>query len=115
MRQLSGSPARSTLLATTECGGLFAATPTHRCESTYARRTSGDIACGLPVIESAGAVNQLHTPPGADPPPASAELQQLLAYRFEPLPPDVPRARGFLSPPWMAGTTLKRVVVWCEQ
>ena len=90
-------------------------TPLQRVEAVHVVTSFRDIASGLSVIESVCAVNQLHTPPGADPLPAPAELQQLLAYRFETPPPDVPRARGFLSPPWVAGAKFKRDVVWCEQ
>jgi Carboxypeptidase regulatory-like domain len=89
--------------------------PLQRVEAVHVVTSFRDIASGLSVIESVCAVNQLHTPPGADPLPAPAELQQLLAYRFETPPPDVLRARGFLAPPWIAGAKLKREVVWCEQ
>ena len=85
-----------------------------RVEAVHVVTSFREIGSGLSVIESVCAVNQLHTPPGADPVGSPAELQQLLAYRFETPPPDVARERGFVSPSWIAGARLKRDVVWCE-
>jgi hypothetical protein len=86
-----------------------------RVDAVHVVTSFRDIASGLSVIESVCAVNQLRTPPGADPLPSPAELQQLLNYRFETPPPGVPRA-GVLRPPmWTVGMKLKRDAVWCEQ
>ena len=89
--------------------------PLQRVEAVHVVTSFRDIASGVSVIASVCAVNQLHTPPGADPLPAPAELQQLLAYRFETPPPDVPRAQRFITPLWIPGAKLKRDIVWCEE
>ena len=86
-----------------------------RVEAVHVVTSFRDIASGLSVIESVCALNQVHTPPGADRVPPSAELQQLLGYRFTAPPPDVARARGFISPTWLSGARLSRELVWCEQ
>ncbi len=86
-----------------------------RVDAVHVVTSFREIAAGLSVIESVCAVNQLRRPPGADELPAPAELHQLLAYRFTTPPPDVPMARAFISPLWVAGAKLQRDVVWCEQ
>ena len=86
-----------------------------RVEAVHVVTSFRDIADGLSVIEAVCALNQMHTPLGADLVPAPAELQQLLGYRFQTPPPDVPRARAFIAPPWVPGATLNRALIWCEQ
>lgn len=85
-----------------------------RVDAVHVVTSFRDIAAGLSVIESVCAVNQLRRPPGADEPPAPAEMQQLLAYRFATPPPDVVGVRAFMAPRWVPGARLSRDVVWCE-
>jgi hypothetical protein len=73
-----------------------------------------EIAPGLSIIGDVCALTRFETPPRSTAsPPLLVELQQLIGYRFEHAPADVPAEVGFAGPAWQVGDRLPRETVWC--